>query len=244
MFTLFKATLRDYNVELMVKNKWGSYLGYFYFNSYLVLNVLLFLNLIVAQLANAYKKLKARGRVFYLLTTLSVREISEADEKYSSVISVFFPLSCLNLVFGSVVLAAKSETLNLMLLHLYFFPVMLVVLALFIVWEVILLPFAYFKIVLHKFAMMVCGPTGAGSQTTLDRFGGAFLFIIIGPVLLVFAAIVDIYWFLAHVYKMDLEKSSGKIFNYDKKDGVEKEDFDFATLHRRTYKKMLTYFET
>lgn len=51
MFTLFKATLQDYNVELMTRNKWGEYLGYVYFNTYLVLNVILFLNLIVAQLA-------------------------------------------------------------------------------------------------------------------------------------------------------------------------------------------------
>lgn len=47
-FTLFKATLRDYNVDLMAHNNWDAYLGYVYFNSYLVLNVLLFLNLIVA----------------------------------------------------------------------------------------------------------------------------------------------------------------------------------------------------
>lgn len=47
-FTLFKATLRDYNIHLMTESKWSEYLGYVYFNSYLVLNVLLFLNLIVA----------------------------------------------------------------------------------------------------------------------------------------------------------------------------------------------------
>jgi hypothetical protein len=206
MFTLFKATLRDYQADLMIDNQWNNYLGLVYFNSYLVLNVLLFLNLIVAQLANAYKKLKTRGKVFYLLTQLSVREISEADDKYSSVISVFFPLSCLNLVFGSIVLASKSAAFNLIMLHVYFLPVMLVVLALFIVWQVILLPFAYFKIVAHKFALMVCGQTGAGSQTTLDRFGSAILFIFTGPVLLTLSMITDIYWFIAHVYKMDLEK--------------------------------------
>lgn len=48
MFTLFKATLRDYQADLMIDNQWNSYLGLIYFNSYLVLNVLLFLNLIVA----------------------------------------------------------------------------------------------------------------------------------------------------------------------------------------------------
>lgn len=219
MFTLFKATLQDYNIELLTKNKWGQYFGYVYFNTYLVLNIVLFLNLIVAQLANAYKKLKARGRVFYLLTTLSVREISEADEKYSSVISVFFPISTLNLVFGSIVLAAKSPQFNLIMLHVYYFPVMIVCLALFIAYEFIILPFAYLKIVAHKFSLMVSGPTGVGTVTTLDRFGSAFLFVLFGPLLLLFSAIVDIGWFLAHCYKMDLEKSINKVFRDDSEVG-------------------------
>lgn len=215
MFTLFKATLQDYNVELMTRNKWGEYLGYVYFNTYLVLNVILFLNLIVAQLANAYKKLKAKGRVWYLLTTLEVREISEADEKYSSVVSVFFPLSTLNIIFGSIVLAAKSPQFNLFMLHVYFLPVMLICLVLFIVYEVLLLPFTYIKVVAHKFALMVKGPSGVGTVSTLDRFGSAFLFLIFGPLLLTLSVIVDIGWFLAHVYKMDLEKSINKVFNLD-----------------------------
>lgn len=175
--------------------------------------------------------------MYYLLTTLSIREISEADDKYSAVISVFFPISALNLIFGSIVLAAKSPSFNLFVLHLYFLPVMLICLLLFIVWQILILPFAYFKVVGHKFALMICGPTGAGSQTTLDRFGSAILFVFIGPILLVLSMIVDIYWWLAHVYKMDLEKSSSKIFSYDQ------QEEESMPLHRRTYKKMLTYFE-
>ena len=49
--------------------------------------------------------------------------------------------------------------------------------------------------------------------------------------------IVDIYWWLAHVYTMDLEKSSSKIFSYNT------HEEESMPLHRRTYKKMLTYFE-
>jgi uncharacterized membrane protein YwaF len=76
------------------------------------LNVFLLLNLIVAQLVHAYKRYAARKNVLYLLSTLSVRETSEADKKYSAVVSVPFPLSVLNIPFGSIVLAAKSEKMN------------------------------------------------------------------------------------------------------------------------------------
>lgn len=48
--------------------------------------------------------------------------------------------------------------------------------------------------------------------------------------------IVDIFWFIAHVYKMDLDKSvQKKVFTYDKEE-------ESLPLHRRTYKKMLMYF--
>jgi hypothetical protein len=62
----------------------------------------------VAQLVYALKKYNPTKDIRYLLATLSVREVSEADQKYSAVVSVPFPLSVLNLVFGSIVLAAKS----------------------------------------------------------------------------------------------------------------------------------------
>ena len=122
------------------------------------------------------------------------------------------------------------------MLHIYFLPVILIVLTLFLAYQAIILPFAYIKVVGHKFAMMVSGPTGAGSQTTLDRFGSGILFIIVGPILLTLSMIVDIFWFIAHVYKMDLDKSvQKKVFTYDKEE-------ESLPLHRRTYKKMLMYF--
>jgi hypothetical protein len=112
----------------------GDVIGYIYFNSYLILNVTLLVNLIVGQLAHAYNKYNKERNVLMLLYTLSVRDVSEADEKYSSVVSVPFPLTVCNLVFGSIVLGAKSPILNLILLHFYFLPVMLVCLVIFMIY--------------------------------------------------------------------------------------------------------------
>ena len=63
----------------------------------------------------------------------------------------------------------------------------------------------------------------------MDRAGHAFIFIVIGPVLLTLNCVVDLFWFLAHLYKTDLEKSQRKQVSVD--------------INRRTYKKMLRYFE-
>lgn len=85
----------------------------------------------------------------------------------------------------------------------------------------------------HKWALMIKAPTGEGSLTTLDRAGQAFLFTLIGPLLLFLSAIADCFWYWAHVFKEDLDKTEfaqAKKSNHD-------------TLHRRSYKKMLDYFE-
>lgn len=93
-----------------------------------------------------------------LLETLSVREASEADDKYSASISCPYPISILNLLFGTYILSVKNEFHNVLVLHLYFLPVFIINLCLFIVYQIVVLPFSYLKIVGHKFALMVKNP--------------------------------------------------------------------------------------
>ena len=205
MFTLFRATIKDYDVSSLADVRVGSIFGFVYFNSYLIINVTFLANLIIAQLAYAYKKYNRERQVHYLLSTLAVREVSEADYKYSSVVSVPFPLSILNLVFGSIVLAAKSPKLNLLLLHIYFLPVILVTSLGFMAYQIIILPFVYLKIVGHKWALLVSAGSSVGGKAN-DRFGEAMFFLVIGPLLLVLNCIVDFFWFFIHVYKYDLDR--------------------------------------
>jgi len=101
------------------------------------------------------------------------------------------------------------------------------------------MPFAYFKIVGHKFALMVKGPTGAGSSSTLDRWGNAIVFLIFGPLILFFNSLVDTVYFLIHVYKMDLDKTEAKKV-YSESDIRRKN----IPIHRRTFEKMFKYFQT
>lgn len=110
----------------------GAFLGYLYYISFLILNIILIINLIVARLAHAYKIYNKDRDILKLLGTLGVREVSEADEKYSAVISAPFPLNILNLVFGSIVISMKSQTANIALLSIYYMPLAIVCLAIFI----------------------------------------------------------------------------------------------------------------
>lgn len=110
----------------------GAFLGYLYYITFLILNIILIINLIVARLAHYYKLYNKDRDILKLLGTLSVREVSEADDKYSAVVSAPFPLNILNLVLGSIVISMKSQTANIALLSLYYIPVALVCLVIFI----------------------------------------------------------------------------------------------------------------
>jgi hypothetical protein len=47
MFTLFRSTIKDYDIYVMTNARVGDLIGYIYFNSYLILNVTLLANLII-----------------------------------------------------------------------------------------------------------------------------------------------------------------------------------------------------
>jgi len=205
MLTIFKASAGVFNGDQLLESKEGPGWGYVFILTYMLLSFILIVNLIVGQLASAYKDYRKKKNVLMLLETLSVREASEADEKYSAAISPPYPLSIANLVFGTYILSVKNPLHNKMVLHLYFLPVMLCSLAVFCLYQVAVLPLAYIKTVGHKFALMVKNPKGTGSKSTSDRFGYAVFFLFLGPLILALDCLVDIYWFIKHTYMTDLD---------------------------------------
>ena len=82
---------------------------------------------------------------------------------------------------------------------------------------------------------MIKAPKGKGSSSSLDRAGQALLFMLLGLIFLSLNVVTDMYWFVKHLYKMDLDKS------ITKKSKAE-ELTELPELHRRTYKRMLKYF--
>ena len=201
-FTLFKATLKDYDVNIMDGTRVGTLIGYIYFNSYLILNITLLVNLIIAQLAYAYKKYNRERNVHFLLSTLQVREVSEVDakNKYSAVISAPFPLNILNIVLGSIVLAAKNKYANLALLHFYYLPLVLSLAVIFQVYQILIGPFVYIKMVAHKWALVMAASSSKTKMRTMERFLGFLLFLFFGPSLIICNFWSDLVWFFVHCY--------------------------------------------
>lgn len=189
----------------------------------------------MGQLATAYRSYMGRRNVLMLLETLSVREASEADDKYSAAVSCVYPMSIANLLLGSYILSAKNATHNRYVLFFYYIPTAVGSFVVFFAGSLILLPFCYMKIVAHKFALVVKNPQGAGAKATSDRFGFAVFFMFLGPFILLLNSITDCYWFVLHLYKLDLDVVAKQ----------KQEERGFGITHgisRITFKKMLQYF--
>ena len=56
LFTLFKATISEYNADQMKEARIGAFFGYAFFLAFMIINLILIMNLIVARLASTYKK--------------------------------------------------------------------------------------------------------------------------------------------------------------------------------------------
>lgn len=103
------------------------------------------------------------------------------------------------------------------------------------VYQILILPLAYLKVAGHKWALVVKAPRGKGSSSSLDRAAQALIFLFFGPLIMTLNIVVDLYWFVKHLYKMDLDKS---VIKKTKAEEVA----ELPEIHRLTYKKMLKYF--
>lgn len=200
--------------------------------SYSILSFILIINLIVGQFAAAYKFLSRRRDILMLLETLSVREVSQPDEKYSAVVCAPYPLNMLNMILGVYVLSVKSPTTNRVVQHIYYIPTAIVCTAIFIAYQFVILPFAYVKVVFHKFALVVNNPKGIGSKTKSNRFGYAILFMFIGLFILTINCFFDIFWFVKHLYLKEHEIDSS----------IHAKNETTKSVRRSVLKTMLGYF--
>ena len=141
-----------------------------------------------------------------LISTMSVREYTEADDKYSSVISAPFPLSILTWLFGGIVFGVKSERFNIAILIIYYMPVAIICFILFVGYSFLIIPLCYIKMAFHKFALIFKAPSGG--RKALDRTLWAIFFSIFGIIILTLDSIVDIFWFLRHMFTLQLDKSN------------------------------------
>ena len=135
---------------------------------------------------------------------MKVRSTTQADKKYSLLISVPPPLNLLLLFTAPFLITSKNPQLvNRQMLLFFFMPVLLATALVFLTGEVIMWPFVYVKMVFHKLTMTwVYSKQYRASRA--DKFMNFLFFFFLGPGIIIGNTCIDIWFFVRHMVRFDL----------------------------------------
>lgn len=125
-------------------------------------------------------------------------------------VSLPSPLNVLLVLFAPILLTSKNpQRINELLLSIAYIPVMIGVTLLFILYNIILLPATYTKLFFHKMVMIYVY-SKSYRVSRADKFITFVFFVCCGPFILSMNMIVDIWYFLKHLWLKELPKTKHK----------------------------------
>lgn len=179
-----------------------------------------------------------------MLETLKVRSVTQADKKYSVLISFPPPFNLILLFVAPFLMTSRDpEAMNQKLLMIAYFPILIISILTFIAGEVLMWPLVYAKMVFHKLTM-VWVYSKSFRVSRADKFSNLIKYVIMGPFTTVGTSFVDTYYFIRHLVRQDLQKFKHKTRHFDiKKENMklveqlfnEKQEkiIDFKTFARK-----------
>ncbi len=140
-----------------------------------------------------------------MLETLKIRPVTQADKKYSLLISLPPPFNVFLFFFAPFLLTSKQpEQLNQKLLLLAYMPVLLASVLVFLIGEIIMWPFVYSKMVFHKLTM-VWLYSKSFRVSRADKFMNFIFYTFLGVFLIPGNTLIDLYFFIRHLVRYDLQ---------------------------------------
>lgn len=208
--TLFYASLGEFSFEEIGKSEKGEYFGITFMIMFLVCNVGIIINIFIAVIAVLYDAYSERRNVFQMLETLKIRSVTQADKNYSALISLPAPLNASLILLAPFLLTSSNpRKVNEFILSLAYIPVMFGVTLVFIVYNLLLVPLCFVKLWWHKL-IMVYVYSKSYRVSRADKFMTFCVFWAVGLFTLTLNSLVDIYYFIRHLWLADLVKTQHK----------------------------------
>ena len=108
MMTLFSAAMGDFDFGVLHDNDKGVIVGEIYMITFVIFNLILILNLLIAILASTYSRLETKQLVLYINEILKMRPAYQYNSNASSLVSSFAPLNAIPLVFSPFFFCKRS----------------------------------------------------------------------------------------------------------------------------------------
>ena len=206
ILTLFDASLGNYDLTLFENAKLHEVVGDVYLISFIILMNILILNLLIAILSTTYAILDERKLVLYINEILRLRNTMDHDKRYSALVSSFSPWNGFVLPFVPFfVVKRDTQTLNRVLLHVEYFPIVVLLTIFFIIGNFLVIPFAYLKGVFLKIVHL-------GSKRDKGyRLMQFFVFLVFGLGILLYNFVADLIAFWIHMYQFRVPRRKDKV---------------------------------
>ncbi|CDW90047.1 wd-40 repeat protein [Stylonychia lemnae] len=183
----------------------GPYFGKVYHIIFLVFNMVLLLNLMIAILSTTFSILQEKKLALYYDGIIEAIPQYKFDKTYGSMICAFPPINLIIFPFNLISILTKDKIflrkLDHLLMNIAYVPVLLIILIFFIAGNAFCLPFSYLYTLYKKFKQIFIDTKNKPVQ--ILRF---LEFLLFGLVYLGISQIFDIYVYFKHCYSNNYEK--------------------------------------
>lgn len=146
MKTLFSASLGAFSFDNFKNANRGQTVGDIFLFIFIVVNMILILNLLIAVLSSTYAQLEGKKLVLYINEILQLRSSLEYDAESSSLVSTFPPYNIVPFIASPfIMLNPYPRKVNKVLYHIEYIPLLILITIVYVGLNLILLPLAYIK---------------------------------------------------------------------------------------------------
>ena len=200
--SLWRAAVGEFSYSVIERSRAGSWFGDFFLTVFVAVNTILMISLVIAILSSVYSKEERKKSALWVMSTLRMREVTEADDEYSFLICGFPPLNSLFVLVMPFFLTIRREQrhkMNQVFLHIEFAPVAFVLCVFYFVYTLAILPLTYVKLWFHKLTMIFTS-SRVYRRDRDYKFIRAMEFLVVGPLLLTVNFFIDLQYFVRHLY--------------------------------------------
>lgn len=207
LILLLQASLGQWDLRIYDNLEIGPMYGVGFQVVVMIINTLLFLNLVIAILTETYVRFAKVQLGLYYDGVVDAISNLKYDKKYGAMITAIPPFNVI-LFFATPLLfltknPRKIKKINQVLTQLTYLPIALFLIVVFSAGNILMIPFAYAFALTHKIKLCISDRVYQERKKLWKDLG---LFLIMGLVYLSLSQVKDVYYFAVQLYQWKMEK--------------------------------------
>lgn len=173
---------------------------------FLLINLVLMLNFVIAIMSSTFGNFEKVSVGLYMSTLIDAFPTRHWDDEFGSIACIATPISFIHFIALPMYLVVDSccpkylIRINMFISHLIFLPIGIFIWISLVFINLLLIPVAYL-VQLWRIFMQLVFTTGS----RLEHFGSLFLFLFIGPLILIASFFIDAVSLLVNIYNIPKE---------------------------------------